>query len=153
MKRTRFRLVRKKSRQRLIAKVLEWKKINFEAARAGASCLFLSFEPKTRGMLTREKPNSWGIQWGSIRCKRVIRWQHLSQIKARLFWIVENVFFLMKTQQAISGTSAATCKLMESHWIPTQLSEASRLRTVGHSVNNVTSKVDEKGTPPQTTSQ
>ena len=93
------------------------KKINFEAARAGASRLFLSFEPKTRGMLTREKPNSWGIQWGSIRCKRVIRWQHLSQIKARLFWIVENVFFLMKTQQAISETSAATCKLMEPHWL------------------------------------
>ena len=42
-------------------------------------------------------------------------WQHLSQIKARLFWIVENVFFLMKTQQALSGTSAATCKLMEPH--------------------------------------
>ena len=54
-------------------------------------------------------------QRGSIRCKHVIRWQPLSRKKARLFWIVENVFFLMKTQQAISGTSAATCKLMEPH--------------------------------------
>ena len=54
-------------------------------------------------------------QWGSIRCKLVFRWQHLSQIKARLLWLVENVFFLMKTQQAISGTSAATCQLMEPH--------------------------------------
>ena len=55
-------------------------------------------------------------QLGSIRCKQIVRWQHLSQIKARLLWLVENVFSPIKTQQATSGTSAATNKLMEPHW-------------------------------------
>ena len=45
----------------------------------------------------------FSIQWGSIRCKHVVR------------WLVENVFFQMKTIPAIAGTSAATDKLMEPH--------------------------------------
>ena len=50
---------------------------------------------------------------GFIRCKDIVRWQHLTQIKAGLFWLVENVFSLIKTQQAKSRTSAVTDKLME----------------------------------------
>ena len=41
-----------------------------------------------------------------ISCKHVVRRHHFSQIKARLFWLVENVFFPMKTQQVLSETSA-----------------------------------------------
>ena len=52
---------------------------------------------------------------GSIRCKHIVRWQHLSQIKAILLWLDENVFSPIKTQQATSRTSAATYKLMEPH--------------------------------------
>ena len=37
--------------------------------------------------------------------------QHISHIKARLFWLVEKVFYPIKMQQ----TSAATCKLMQPH--------------------------------------
>ena len=48
-----------------------------------------------------------------ISCEHIVRWQHLSQIKDRLFWPVENVFSFTKTQQAKSGTSVATYKLME----------------------------------------
>ena len=51
------------------------------------------------------------INWGSIRCKHVARWQHLSLIKARLLWLVENVFSPIKMPS--SGTSAVTYKLME----------------------------------------
>ena len=54
---------------------------------------------------------------GSIKCKHIVRWQHLSRIKARLYWLVENDFFPIKTQQATSGTSAATYELMEPHWL------------------------------------
>ena len=57
------------------------------------------------------------FKWGSIRCKHIAREQHLSQIKARLLWLDENVFSPIKTQQATSGTSAATYKLMEPHWL------------------------------------
>ena len=52
--------------------------------------------------------HSLRFQLGSIRCKHIVRWQHLSRIKARLLWLVENVFSPIKTQQATSGTSAAT---------------------------------------------
>ena len=45
--------------------------------------------------------------WHIGQCKHIVRWQHLSQIKARLFWLIENVFFLIKTQQVC----AATCQL------------------------------------------
>ena len=55
------------------------------------------------------------IQWGSIRCKYIVRWYHLYQIKARLFWQVENIFFQLKMLQAKSGTSAATYGLMKPH--------------------------------------
>ena len=75
-----------------------------------------SWDARRRKEERREYQQLYWNQWGSIRCKHVARWQHLSQIKARLFWLVENVFFPMKTQQAISGTSAATCQLMEPHW-------------------------------------
>ena len=53
------------------------------------------------------------IELGSIRRKHIIRWQHLSRIKARLLWRVEKVFFPIKTQQGTSVTSAATFELME----------------------------------------
>ena len=55
------------------------------------------------------------LQSGFIRCKHIVRWQHLSRIKARLLWLVENVFSPIKMQQATSGTSAATYELMEPH--------------------------------------
>ena len=55
----------------------------------------------------------WSKQLGSIRCKHIIiRWQHLSQVKARFLWLLENIFSSIKTQRAKSGTSA-TFKLME----------------------------------------
>ena len=38
-----------------------------------------------------------------------------AQVKARLFWLLENASSSIKMQQAKSGTSAATCKLMEPH--------------------------------------
>ena len=57
------------------------------------------------------------VEWDSIRSKHIVRWQHLSQIKAWLFWLVENIFFQLKTQQSKSGTCAATYKLMEHHWL------------------------------------
>ena len=47
------------------------------------------------------------------------RWQHWSQIKARLLWLVENAFSQIKTQQAASGTSVATYELMVPHWAAT----------------------------------
>ena len=46
--------------------------------------------------------------WGSIKCKHIVGWQHLSQIKARLFWLVVNIFFQLETLQAKSWTSATT---------------------------------------------
>ena len=52
---------------------------------------------------------------GSVRCKHIVRWQHLSQIKVMLLWLDENVFSLIKTQQATYRTSAAAYKLMEPH--------------------------------------
>ena len=55
------------------------------------------------------------FKWGSIRCKHIAREQHLSQIKARLLRLVENVFSPIKMQQATSGTNAATYTLMEPH--------------------------------------
>ena len=54
-------------------------------------------------------------EWGSIRCKHTVRWQHLSQIKARLFWLVENIFFQLKMLQAKTGTGTAPYDLMEPH--------------------------------------
>ena len=58
---------------------------------------------------------------GSIRCKHVVRWQHLSRIKAKLLWLFENVLSPIKKQQATSRTSAATYKLMEPHYIYTTI--------------------------------
>ena len=55
------------------------------------------------------------LKLGSITCKNIVRGQHLSPIKARLLWLVENVFSPIKMQQATSGTSAATYELMEPH--------------------------------------
>ena len=55
-------------------------------------------------------------QGGSIRCKHIVRGQHISQIKAMLLGQVDSVFSHIKAQQATSGTSAATYKLMEPHW-------------------------------------
>ena len=54
-------------------------------------------------------------QLGSIRCKHIARWQDLSQIKARLLWLAENVLSQIKTQQPTSRTSAAAYELMERH--------------------------------------
>ena len=54
-------------------------------------------------------------EWGSIRCKHIVRRQQLSQRKARLLWLVENAFSPIAVQQLTSGTSAATHKLMEPH--------------------------------------
>ena len=51
-----------------------------------------------------------GVQLGSIQCKQIVKWQHLSRIKARLLWLVEIFFSPIKTQQATTGTSAATYK-------------------------------------------
>ena len=68
-------------------------------------------------------------EWGSIRCKHVVRGQHLSQIKARLLWLVENVLSPIKTQQPKSGTSAATYRLMEPQWRPPDSNPA---KTVTH---------------------
>ena len=77
---------------------------------------------KIRGEKGAGKYLSWSslshprLNWGRIGCKYIARWQHLSQIKAGLLWLVENVFSTIKTQQATSGTNAATYKLMEPHW-------------------------------------
>ena len=43
--------------------------------------------------------------------KHNVKWQHLSQIKAWLFYPAENVFISLNTQPVIFGISAATCKL------------------------------------------
>ena len=48
----------------------------------------------------------------SVRCKHNISWQHLSQKKGRLLKPVE-FFFPIKMQQARSGKSAASYKLMQ----------------------------------------
>ena len=55
------------------------------------------------------------FECGSIRCKHIVRWQHLSQMKARLLWLVKKNFFQLKTLQAKSRISAATYDLMETH--------------------------------------
>ena len=52
---------------------------------------------------------------GSIRSKYSVGWLHLSQMKVRLYEQVDIFAFQMKTQQVISGTSAATYKVMEPH--------------------------------------
>ena len=59
------------------------------------------------------------FQLGSVRCIHIVRWQHLSRIKARLFWLAKNVFSPIQMQQATSGTSAATYELMEPHLLMT----------------------------------
>ena len=46
----------------------------------------------------------------------MVRGQHLSQIKARLLWLAENVISPIKTQHATTGTSAATYKVLEPHY-------------------------------------
>ena len=51
------------------------------------------------------------MKWGYISYKYIVKRKDLSQIKAWSFWLVENLFFPLNTQQAISGTSAATYKL------------------------------------------
>ena len=79
----------------------------------------------------------WRPELGSIRNKQIIWWQHLSRIKARLFWQDENVSSPIKMQQATSGTSAATYKMMEPHSYlsitddnsPTAKKETQQLRT------------------------
>ena len=77
----------------------------------------------------KEARSGRSSQWGSIRCKHVVRGQHLSQIKARLLWLVENVLSPIKTQQPKSGTSAATYRLMEPQWRPPDSNPA---KTVTH---------------------
>ena len=47
----------------------------------------------------------------------------LIQEKASLLWLAENVVSPIKLQQATSGTSAATHKVMEPHWSNVQLNE------------------------------
>ena len=46
----------------------------------------------------------------------MVRGLHLSQIKARLLGPVEDVFSQINMQQATSGTSAATYKLIEPYY-------------------------------------
>ena len=53
---------------------------------------------------------------GLRQCEHILRLQHLSYIKARLFCLIENIFFQLKILLAKSGTSAATSDLMEPHW-------------------------------------
>ena len=54
------------------------------------------------------------LQLGSIRCEHNVRWQYLSQMKMCHFSQLH--FFLpIKTRQAISGTTAATYKVMAPH--------------------------------------
>ena len=60
-------------------------------------------------------PCHFSYSCGSVRCKQVVGWQHLYHIKAWLLWVIENASFPAKTPQAIPGTSAATCQLMEPH--------------------------------------
>ena len=56
-------------------------------------------------------------QWGFIRRKHNITWQHLSQMKKCVI-LARLIFFLrVKPHRAISRTSAATYKVMEPHWI------------------------------------
>ena len=80
------------------------------------SWFFVGIAEETSTFLFRIK-SFFKKKLGSISCKHIVRWQHLSQIKAWSFWLVEIVFFHIKTQQTISGTSAATYKLTELHWI------------------------------------
>ena len=79
-------------------------------------------------------------QWVSIRCKHVARWQ---QIKARLFWLAENVVLPMKTQQAISGTSAATYKLMEPLLTIVSLTHHCKSRLCSALVNSASELLDQ----------
>ena len=52
-----------------------------------------------------------------IKLRRILygTWQYLSLMTARLPWLPVDFLFPKKMHQAVSGTSAATCKLMEPH--------------------------------------
>ena len=64
----------------------------------------------------------------SIRRKHNVRWQHIyERCLARFIF-----FLLMKTEQALSGTSAATYKVMEPQYKETQLSINNGILIVRH---------------------
>ena len=71
--------------------------------------------------LVRNKSMRQAGHLGSIRRKHNVRWQHLSLIKEVSFELTLFFFLLLKTERAISGTSAATFKVMEPHCIVWQL--------------------------------
>ena len=51
-------------------------------------------------------------KWGYIRRKNNVRWQHLPRMKNVFLASFIIIFLQMKTEQAISWTSAATYKVM-----------------------------------------
>ena len=68
------------------------------------------------GVKFSHKRQHW-YKLGSIRCKHNVRWQHLSQMKDGSFLVSFIFFLLIKTQHTLSGTSAATYKVMKPHCI------------------------------------
>ena len=101
---------------------------------------------------------SGNFELGFIRCKHVIRWQHLSWIKDGLLWLAENVISQIKMQKATSVTSAATCKLIEPYnentlwqqsekslgWTPYKFSVVSTYASIPSRITNVSLSIKPK---------
>ncbi len=51
------------------------------------------------------------LQWKGINHKQSTRWQHLSRLKASVFFSLQKFFTCYETQQLILGTGAAICGL------------------------------------------
>jgi hypothetical protein len=58
-------------------------------------------------------------QWKGINHKQSTRWQHLSRLKASVFFSLENFFSCYETQQLLLGTGAAIWWVTEPHLLNT----------------------------------
>ncbi len=54
-------------------------------------------------------------QWKGINSKQSTRWQHLSQLKASMFFSLQKFFSCYETQQLILGTGTAIWWVTEPH--------------------------------------
>jgi hypothetical protein len=54
-------------------------------------------------------------QWKGINCKQSTRWQHLSRLKASVFFSLQKKISYEK-QQLILGTGTAIWWVTEPHW-------------------------------------
>ncbi len=71
-------------------------------------------------------PCQGGSQWKGINCKQSTRWQHLSRLKASVFFSLQNLFCCYETQQLILWTGTAIWWMTEPHKEPTNWLDGAR---------------------------